>query len=109
MDWQVYLLECADGTLYCGVTTDLARRLAEHNGEAPGGARYTRSRRPVRLAGSAPVADRAEALALEWRIKKLKRPGKLAFFAAPAAPGGREDEQALGVEGGGGHGPASPV
>ncbi|MBF0515457.1 MAG: GIY-YIG nuclease family protein, partial [Desulfovibrionaceae bacterium] len=40
--WQVYLLECADGTLYCGVTTDLVRRLAEHNGEAAGGARYTR-------------------------------------------------------------------
>ena len=37
--WHVYLLECADGTLYCGVTTDLARRLAQHNGLAPGGAR----------------------------------------------------------------------
>jgi putative endonuclease len=91
--WQVYLLECADGTLYCGVTTDLLRRLAEHNGEAPGGARYTSSRRPVRLAASLEVAGRSEALALEWRIKKLKRPQKLAVFTALAAPSGRVDEE----------------
>jgi len=85
--WQVYLLECADGTLYCGVTTDLSRRLAEHNGEVPGGARYTRARRPVRLAASLAVADRAEAAALEWRIKKLPRPRKLAALAALAGQG----------------------
>jgi len=54
MTWHVYLLQCADGTLYCGVTTDLARRLKAHNGEAPGGAAYTRGRRPVKLLAAAP-------------------------------------------------------
>jgi putative endonuclease len=86
--WQVYLLECADGTLYCGVTTDLARRLAEHNGELPGGARYTRSRRPVRLAASLEVSGRAEALAVEWRIKRCTRSDKLALLQALAGPVG---------------------
>ena len=47
--WHVYLLRCADDTLYCGVTTDLDRRLAQHNGRLAGGARYTRPRRPVAL------------------------------------------------------------
>ncbi|MEW6253246.1 MAG: GIY-YIG nuclease family protein, partial [Planctomycetota bacterium] len=45
MAWWVYLVRCADGTLYTGITTDVERRLAEHNGAAGGGARYTRSRR----------------------------------------------------------------
>ncbi|MEG6502462.1 GIY-YIG nuclease family protein, partial [Desulfovibrio sp. 1214_IL3152] len=40
--WLVYLLECADGTLYCGITRDMERRLAQHNGALAGGARYTR-------------------------------------------------------------------
>ena len=40
--WQVYLVECADHTLYCGVTKDTERRVAQHNGEKRGGARYTR-------------------------------------------------------------------
>ena len=75
--WFVYLLRCADDTLYCGVTTDVARRVREHNGEAPGGARYTRSRRPVALAASAPCADRAQAQRLEARIKALPRARKL--------------------------------
>ena len=84
--WFVYLLECADGTLYCGVTTDPARRLAEHNGLAPGGARYTRARRPLRLAACAPCADRAAACRLEDRIKRLPRAAKLdALLACPGA------------------------
>ncbi|MBO6002520.1 MAG: GIY-YIG nuclease family protein, partial [Mailhella sp.] len=47
--WCVYLVRCADGSPYCGITTDLARRIAMHNGDLPGGAKYTRPRRPVRL------------------------------------------------------------
>lgn len=82
MSWHVYLLECADGTLYCGVTTDLDRRLAEHNGESPGGARYTRPRRPVRLAAHAPCPDRASATRLEYRIKKLPRENKVEALRA---------------------------
>ncbi len=78
--WFVYLLECADGTFYCGVTTDLARRLAEHNGERPGGARYTKSRRPARLAASAGYPDRSSACKAEARVKRLPRDKKLFFF-----------------------------
>jgi len=80
MDWTVYLLRCADGTLYCGITRDLARRLDEHNGVLGGGARYTMSRRPVELAASLPARDRSEALKLELRVKRLKRSEKLGFF-----------------------------
>jgi putative endonuclease len=84
LTWFVYLLECADHTLYCGVTTDLARRLAQHNGEAPGGARYTRARRPVLLAASAPCRDRAAAQRLEALVKRLPRKAKAEFLAAYA-------------------------
>ena len=90
MTWYVYLLECADGTLYCGVTTDLERRLAEHNGSAAGGARYTRGRRPVRLAACAPCPDRAAACRLEDRIKRLPRRQKLAALRAHAPDPGEE-------------------
>ena len=71
--WQVYLLECADGTLYCGITTNMARRLAQHNGLAAGGARYTRGRRPVRLLALRSCAGKSEALRLEQRIKASPR------------------------------------
>ncbi len=58
--WFVYLLRCADGTLYAGITTNLDRRLAEHNaGKA--GAKYTRTRRPVALAWQEAAVDRAAA------------------------------------------------
>lgn len=72
-DWHVYLLRCADDSLYCGVTTDVARRLAQHNGLLPGGARYTRTRRPVRLEACRACSDRSQALRLEARIKKTPR------------------------------------
>jgi len=85
--WWVYLLECADGTFYCGVATDLTRRLAEHNGELPGGARYTRPRRPVRLVASHPCPDRATASRLEWRVKQLKRSKKVKFFSGLGSEG----------------------
>ncbi len=84
MDWMVYLLECADGSYYCGICTDLQRRIAEHNGELPGGARYTRARRPVRLLAAAGCADRAAASRAEYRIKRLKKGQKLAYLEALA-------------------------
>ena len=72
---HVYLLRCTDGSLYCGWTTDLDRRLAEHGtGSA---SRYTRSRLPVELAWSAPMTSRAEALREEARIKRLTRAEKM--------------------------------
>ena len=71
----VYLLRCADDTLYCGWTTDIDRRLAAHRSGTA--SRYTRSRRPVELAVVIPVADRSAALREEARIKRLTRDAKL--------------------------------
>jgi putative endonuclease len=71
----VYLLRCADESLYCGWTTDVERRLAAHS--AGTASRYTRSRRPVELAAIIPVADRSAALREEARIKRLTRSDKL--------------------------------
>lgn len=75
--WQVYLLQCADGTYYCGVTKDVNRRLRQHNGQMAGGARYTAARRPVVLLVTVPTSSRSSALHLEWVIKKLSRKDKL--------------------------------
>lgn len=71
----VYMLKCADGTLYTGWTTDLARRLKTHNNGK--GARYTRLRRPVRLVYAETVPDRRAALKRELALKSLKRLQKL--------------------------------
>jgi putative endonuclease len=71
----VYLLRCSDGSLYCGWTTDIDRRLAAHDSGTA--SRYTRSRRPVELAAVIPVADRSAALREEARIKRLPRRAKL--------------------------------
>jgi putative endonuclease len=78
--WHVYLLECADGTFYCGIAKDLERRLAEHNGALPSGARYTRWRRPVRLLASKCCIGRGAALKLERAVKSLPRQEKLLFM-----------------------------
>ena len=82
--WCVYLLRCADGTLYTGITTDVARRVAEHNGDGAPGARYTRSRRPVTLAYAEPADNRAAAARCEAAIKRLPRAAKLALAATQA-------------------------
>lgn len=79
----VYLLRCADDSLYCGWTTDVERRLGEHN--AGTASRYTRSRRPVALAASFEAADRSAALREEARIKRLPRAAKLALIATGSA------------------------
>ena len=73
----VYLLRCADGSLYAGYTTDLARRLAVHN--AGKGAKYTRSRRPVCLVYAERFASREEALRRECALKRLRRAEKTAL------------------------------
>lgn len=68
----VYLLQCADGTLYCGYSTDVERRVAEHNGEGKlDGARYTAGRRPVHLVHQETFATRSAAQKREAEIKKL--------------------------------------
>jgi len=79
--WCVYILRCADESLYTGITTDLARRLAEHNQDNRLGARYTRARRPVALVYQQACLDRATALREECRIKRLSRTQKQRLIA----------------------------
>jgi len=77
--WHVYILRCADGTLYTGATNDLARRVERH---ASGkGARYTRSRLPIALVWARPARDRGAALSDEAQLKRLTRAEKLALIA----------------------------
>ena len=71
----VYLLRCADDSLYCGWTTDLEGRIAAHNNGT--GAKYTKSRRPVELVYFEEYENRHEALSREWHIKRLSRAEKL--------------------------------
>jgi predicted GIY-YIG superfamily endonuclease len=80
VDAWVYVLRCADGTLYTGWTSDVQRRVALH---ASGrGARYTRSRLPVELVAALPMSDARAARREEARIKRLPRAGKLALIAS---------------------------
>ena len=79
--WYVYIVACADGTYYCGVTTDLARRLEQHNGRLPGGAKYTRTRRPVRIIAYAQCPNRSTACSLEYAVKAAPREKKLTLIA----------------------------
>lgn len=81
MSAYVYLLRCADGSLYCGWSTEPERRLREH--EAGTASRYTRGRRPVELVWSAECADRSHALREEARIKRLPASEKRRLVTAP--------------------------
>lgn len=81
-DWSVYLLECADGTYYCGVARSLDCRLEQHNGLKPGGAKYTRSRRPVKLLASRVCEDKSSAYSLEYAVKAAPREKKLNVLLA---------------------------
>lgn len=84
MTYWVYILRCADGTLYTGCTNDLSRRLAAHN--AGKGAKYTRSRRPVELVYREEVPDKSAALRREAAIKGLSRIEKLALIQRSEFP-----------------------
>jgi putative endonuclease len=79
MTWHVYMVRCADGTLYTGVALDVRRRIAQHNGAERGGARYTRGRRPVRLVYRERRRSRSDALRREAAIKRLPRTAKEAL------------------------------
>lgn len=68
-DWHVYMVRCADRSLYTGIARDVPRRVAQHN--AGTGAAYTRARRPVVLVHQEPVPDRGTALRREAAIKRL--------------------------------------
>lgn len=78
MTYFVYLLECADKSLYCGITNDLENRVQRHN--AGKGAKYTKVRRPVRLVYFEECSNKSAALKREFALKKLDRREKLALI-----------------------------
>jgi DNA-binding protein HU-beta len=88
LSWHLYLIECAGGSLYAGVTTDVERRFQEHFFGK--GARYTRSHKPLRLVGSRPFGSRSEALKAELAIKRLPKEKKLAALMS-SVPLGRPE------------------
>ena len=73
--WYFYVLSCRDNSLYCGVTTDVERRLRQH--KLKKGAKYTRSRIPVKLLYCRKIENRSKAQKMESAFKKLSRPKKL--------------------------------
>ena len=78
---MVYMVRCIDDSLYTGITTDIDRRLHEHNGTRRG-ARYTRTRRPVSLVYVSRWPDRSSASQHEWQVKQLRRTGKESLITA---------------------------
>ena len=74
--WYLYVVECADGTLYTGITTDVKRRINEHKYSFKS-AKYTRSRRPVTLLMANEHESHSSAAKAEWRFKRLTRKQKL--------------------------------
>ena len=90
--WTVYMLRCADGTLYTGVSRDVVRRVKEHNSKKLA-ARYTRARRPVVLVYQEQARTRSAACKREWRIKQLTRSEKQALVAK--AKGGRRKSEGI--------------
>ena len=82
--WCIYLVKCADGTLYTGITNDLQRRIAQHNrGTA---SRYTRSRLPVTLVYREGCRGKSSALKKEYRMKSLSRKAKETYIAGKTPP-----------------------
>lgn len=77
--WYVYVVRCKDGTLYTGITKDLRRRVAEHNSDN-GGAKYTRSRKPVQLVYAESVESRSIASKREYQLKQMSVTQKQALI-----------------------------
>lgn len=74
--WYVYILRCSDNSLYTGITTDITRRIKEHNNSNKLGAKYTRVRRPVTLAYNEEHVSRSAASKREYQLKKLTKQQK---------------------------------
>lgn len=83
MSYFVYILECCDGSLYTGITTDVTKRLDEHN-SSDKGAKYTKARRSVKLLYEESSSDRSSASKREYAIKKLTRIKKLQLINEPS-------------------------
>tara|TARA_Y100000590_G_scaffold142214_1_gene163120 strand:- start:2873 stop:3154 length:282 start_codon:yes stop_codon:yes gene_type:complete len=75
-NWLIYILQCSDDSLYCGITNNLEKRLKQHNGEIKGGAKYTRSHRPCKLVYKEESASRSEAAQREAIIKNMSKDEK---------------------------------
>lgn len=82
MTWFVYMIRCADGSLYTGVTTDVGRRFEEHASGSPKAAKYLRGRGPFVLVYSQAIGSHSEALVEERRIKRLKKSDKEALLVS---------------------------
>lgn len=80
--WLIYILECRDGSLYCGITNNLEKRLKQHKGEIKGGAKYTRSHLPCKLVYEEKSASRSEALQREVIIKKMSKVEKQTLISS---------------------------
>ena len=76
MEWYMYVILCFDNSFYCGITTNLQKRLKQHNGVIKGGAKYTRSRRPCKYIYKEAAQNRSDALKKEAAFKKLSRKQK---------------------------------
>lgn len=85
VSYSLYILRCADGSLYTGIALDVARRLEEHRNGVRG-AKYLRGRTPVELVFERPAGDRAAALRLEYRVKRLSRTEKEALIGGDISP-----------------------
>ena len=96
--FNLYIVRCADGTLYTGIATDVEKRIAEH-ADGPRGARFLRGKGPLELVFAAAAGDRATASRLEYRVKRLPRSEKLALIAGRRDLRDLLDDQVL--EGGG--------
>ncbi len=78
--WQVYLLRCKNGALYCGISNNLPKRLRQHNGEIVGGAKYTRANAPCVLVYQESAKNRSAAAKRESEIKAMTRKDKLTLY-----------------------------
>ena len=79
MNWKVYILQCSDGSFYTGITTDLNRRIIQHNNGVA--AKYTKGRRPVKLLYQEHYKDRGEATKRELELKRFKKAEKRRLIA----------------------------
>jgi len=83
-EFSLYIVRCADGTLYTGIATDVSKRLAEHEA-SPRGAKYLLGKGPLQVGLSEVFVDRASAAQLEYRVKRLSRTQKLALIEGRSA------------------------
>ena len=81
-NWLIYILECRDGSLYCGITNNIDKRLKQHKGKIKGGAKYTRSHWPCKLVYKEKSSSRSEALQREVIIKKMSKVEKRTLISS---------------------------